>query len=105
LNGAIDQLPAIDIWRAANVMIEMFGEDASLKAAMRADALLEQGRERGLQVLSAIITTWRTGGSGGEDGPAFELNAEGWVDSSRENAWQPNLAPHISDACNHEEFK
>jgi hypothetical protein len=28
-------------------MIEMFGEDAALKAAMRADALLEQGDSDG----------------------------------------------------------
>ena len=32
-----------DIWRAANMMIALYGEHAILKAAMRADALLEQG--------------------------------------------------------------
>jgi hypothetical protein len=41
------ELPPIDIWRAANLMIEMFGEDAALKAALRADALLEQGNTEG----------------------------------------------------------
>jgi hypothetical protein len=40
-------LPPIDIWRAAHLMIEMFGEGAALKAAMRADALLEQGDTEG----------------------------------------------------------
>jgi hypothetical protein len=39
----MSELPPIEIWRASNQMIEMFGEDAALKAALRADALLEQG--------------------------------------------------------------
>ena len=37
----------IDIWRAVNLMIEMFAGEAALKAAMRADALLEQGDTEG----------------------------------------------------------
>ncbi len=43
-----------DIWRAANMMIEMFGEDATLRAAMRADALLEQGDTEGFFVWKRI---------------------------------------------------
>lgn len=43
----MSELPPIDIWRAANLMIEMLGEDAARKAAMRADALLEQGDTEG----------------------------------------------------------
>src|SRR4051794_20521965 len=35
------------LWRAAHLMIEMFGEDAAHKAALRADALLEQGDTAG----------------------------------------------------------
>jgi hypothetical protein len=33
----------VDIWRAADQMIRLYGEDALLRAAMRADALLDQG--------------------------------------------------------------
>ena len=35
-------IPA-DIWRSANEMIRLFGEDAQLRAASRADALLAEG--------------------------------------------------------------
>ncbi len=33
----------IDIWRAANALIDRYGEDASMEAVMRADEMLEQG--------------------------------------------------------------
>jgi len=33
----------IDTWRAADMMLKLYGEDAMLRAAMRADALLDQG--------------------------------------------------------------
>ncbi len=39
---------------AANMMIEMFGEDATLRAAMRSDALLEQGDAEGFFVWKRI---------------------------------------------------
>jgi hypothetical protein len=45
---------AIDIWRAANLMIEMFAEDATLKAAMRADALLAEGDTEGFVIWKRI---------------------------------------------------
>jgi len=44
----------IDIWRAANEMIRMFGEDASMRAAMRADTLLDQGDSEGFSVWRQI---------------------------------------------------
>jgi hypothetical protein len=31
------------VWRAANEMIEMFGDDAAIRAAMQADAALDVG--------------------------------------------------------------
>jgi hypothetical protein len=43
----MSELPPIDIWRAAQFMIDMFGENAALKAAMRADTLLGQGDTEG----------------------------------------------------------
>lgn len=43
-----------DIWRAANMMIELYGKDAGLKAAMRGDALLEQGDADGFFVWKRI---------------------------------------------------
>ncbi len=33
----------LNIYRAANVIIKQFGEDAPIHAAMRTDALLEKG--------------------------------------------------------------
>jgi hypothetical protein len=32
-----------EVWRAANEMLEMFGDDAGVRAAMRADAALDFG--------------------------------------------------------------
>jgi hypothetical protein len=32
-----------EVWKAANEMIEMFGEDAAVRAAMRSDAELDVG--------------------------------------------------------------
>lgn len=52
----MSELPPIDIWRAAHLMIEMFGEDAARKAALRADALLEQGDAEGFFAWKPI--TW-----------------------------------------------
>lgn len=43
-----------DIWRAANEMIQLYGDDAALRAAMRADALLEQGDTEGSFVWKRI---------------------------------------------------
>jgi hypothetical protein len=36
------------------MMIEMFGEDATIKAAMRADALLEEGDREGFVIWKRI---------------------------------------------------
>ena len=33
----------LDIYRAANVLVKHYGEDAALEAAMRADAMLDKG--------------------------------------------------------------
>lgn len=37
----------IDTWRAADMMMKLYGENAVLRAAMRADALLDQGDTQG----------------------------------------------------------
>lgn len=44
----------IDIWRAANEMIRMFGGDAGVRAAMRADTLLDEGDSEGFSVWKQI---------------------------------------------------
>ncbi len=36
-------IPDLDIFRAANVIIKQYGQDAPIEAAMRADAMLEGG--------------------------------------------------------------
>ena len=44
-----------DIWRAANMMIELHGDDTTVRAAMRADALLEEGDTDGFFVWKRIV--------------------------------------------------
>ena len=41
-----------DIWIAANEMIKLYGDDAAIRAAIRADGLSELGDEEG-------YTTWK----------------------------------------------
>ena len=43
----------IDIYRTANVLVELHGEDAPIQAAMKADALLEAGDVEGQAVWEA----------------------------------------------------
>ena len=40
----------IEVWRAANQLVERYGEDAELEAAMRADAMIEAGDVEGQRV-------------------------------------------------------
>jgi hypothetical protein len=41
--GTANEMNLSDVWRAANEMIEMFGDDAPIRAAMQADAALDVG--------------------------------------------------------------
>lgn len=43
-----------EIWRLANEMIRLYGEDAGIKAAMRADKLLELGDPKGFHTWKAV---------------------------------------------------
>jgi hypothetical protein len=45
----------IDIYRTANVLVEMHGENAPLQASMKADALLEAGDVDGQAVWKRIL--------------------------------------------------
>jgi hypothetical protein len=45
----------IDIYRTANVLVELHGEDAPIQAAMKADALLEAGDINGQAVWKRIL--------------------------------------------------
>ena len=57
--------PDIDIWRAANLLINQHGENAEIVAAQRADLMLERGDQDGRFVWLRIATGSRrvTGGS------------------------------------------
>jgi hypothetical protein len=44
----------VDVWRAANLLIRRFGEEAELEAARRADQMLERGDRDGQRVWMAI---------------------------------------------------
>ncbi len=45
----------LDIYRAANVIIKQYGQDAPIHAAMRADAMLEKGDPDGYAVWKRIL--------------------------------------------------
>ena len=45
----------LDTYRSANVLIRHHGEDATLEAAMRADAMLERGDLDGYAVWRRIL--------------------------------------------------
>jgi len=46
----------LDIWRAANEMIKLYGADAQFKAALRADKLLDLGDSEGFSVWKRVAT-------------------------------------------------
>ncbi len=48
-------IPDLDIYRAANVVIKQYGQDAPVHAAMRADAMLEKGDPDGYAVWKRIL--------------------------------------------------
>ncbi len=46
----------LDIWRAAQVMVKRYGDDAAIEAAKRADEFLDQGIIDGERVWTRIMT-------------------------------------------------
>jgi hypothetical protein len=46
----------LDLWRAANLMVERHGDGAALVAAQRADEMLAQGDTEGQLVWKHILT-------------------------------------------------
>jgi hypothetical protein len=48
-------IPDLDIYRATNVIIKQYGQDAPVHAAMRADAMLEKGDPDGYAVWKRIL--------------------------------------------------
>ncbi len=48
-------IPDLDIYRAANLLVKHHGEDAPIKAAMRADAMLEKGDLDGYAVWKRVL--------------------------------------------------
>ena len=45
----------LDIWRAANVLVKEYGDEAALMAARRCDALLANGDVDGERVWKSIL--------------------------------------------------
>ena len=45
----------LDIYRSANLLIETHGEDAVIKAAMKADAMLDKGDLDGQRAWKAVL--------------------------------------------------
>ncbi len=48
-------IPDLDIYRSANVLVTRHGADASIQAAMRADAMLDKGDLDGFSVWKRIL--------------------------------------------------
>ncbi len=48
-------IPALGIYRAANILVKHHGQDAPIHAAMRADAMLDKGDLDGCAVWSRIV--------------------------------------------------
>ncbi len=48
-------IPDLDLYRTANVLVKHHGQDAPIHAAMRADALLDEGDLDGYAVWKRII--------------------------------------------------
>ena len=46
----------VDIWRAAEQMRKLYGADAVIHAAMRADNLLDQGDVEGCAMWKRVVT-------------------------------------------------
>ena len=44
-----------DIWRAAKLLIDQHGDDASVNAVMRADELIEVGDVQGVYVWKRVL--------------------------------------------------
>ena len=45
----------IDVWRSAHHYMKRYGDDAAVRAAMRADKLLAAGDTEGFQVWQRIV--------------------------------------------------
>ena len=45
----------LDIYRTANVLVKHYGDDATLEAAQRADAMLEKGSLDGQRVWKRVL--------------------------------------------------
>ena len=52
-------IPDLDIYRSAQVLVKRHGQDAPIKAAMRADAMLERADLDGFSVWKRIL--WAVG--------------------------------------------
>ena len=48
-------IPDLDIYRAAKLLVDRHGEDAPIRAAERADELLEDGDTEGAAIWRAIV--------------------------------------------------
>jgi hypothetical protein len=49
----------IDIWRAANRMIDLYGAEAALNAALRSDKMLDQGNVDGFHTWKRVVDAIR----------------------------------------------
>ncbi len=48
-------IPDLDIYRAANLLVKQYGEDAPIEAAMKADVMLDKGYLEGYAVWKRVL--------------------------------------------------
>lgn len=58
-------IPDLDIYRAAKLLVDQHGQDATIRAAERADELLEAGDTEGAAIWRAIMGASRSYSAGG----------------------------------------
>jgi hypothetical protein len=59
----------IDVWRAANQMLKLYGADAPVKAALRSEALLDLGDIDGCGVWKRVVAAINELSRGRADDP------------------------------------
>ena len=65
----------LDIWRSAKRLVDLYGDDATIHAAMRADELLAQGDLDGAGTWRRVLAAVKGVGADGAQGRGALKNA------------------------------
>ncbi len=101
-------IPDLDIYRSANVLVKRHGQDAPIKAAMRADAMLEAGDLHGRAVhryrpgLAGVGQKWQTFRPGRKAASCYTAYTArpGWQKRKRVRKYQAGEPGHDGNYTN-----